>query len=322
VAGTATIAIFSLERDLHAHAIAHELRRRFGALCHFVATDRLFDRGGLVWDNSDNGSATGRLKSYDGEWFEVDALDAIWWRRVNQPLQSDDRLDTAEVRDFVQNEWRAALFGVVNERFIGTWVNRPSSDVLAGNKLYQLTAASGAGLHVPRTLISQDPREVRDFCRRVGGQVVAKKLHGVPGRPLATVVIAERDLDEDPSIQMCPAVYQEVVPGDRHVRANCFGDVVHSIMIQSEVFDWRRDLSVPFTPFSLGADLDAALVALLRVLDLRMGIMDLKITDDGQVVWLEVNPQGQFLFGQALSGVDLISAFAEFLMREAESLSS
>ena len=76
--------------------------------------------------------------------------------------------------------------------------------------------------------------------------------------------------------------------------------------------------TVPFSPHALGAGTDAALVSLLRSLDLRMGVMDLKVTDDGDVVWLEVNPQGQFLFCQALSGVDLIGAFAAFLIQEAQ----
>ena len=117
---------------------------------------------------------------------------------------------------------------------------------------------------------------------------------------------------------MCPTVYQELVHGQQHVRANCFGDDVYSVLIESPVFDWRRDLSVPFSPHALGAGTDAALVSLLRSLDLRMGVMDLKVTDDGDVVWLEVNPQGQFLFCQALSGVDLIGAFASFLIQEAQ----
>ena len=68
---------------------------------------------------------------------------------------------------------------------------------------------------------------------------------------------------------MCPTVYQEVVWGHRHLRASCFGDEVHSVLIESAVFDWRRDLSVPFRPYALGADTEAALVALLRSLDLR-----------------------------------------------------
>lgn len=317
--GHPTIAIFSLEKDLHAHAVAHELRRRHGATCHIVATDRLFDRGGLSWEIAVDGLYRGRLRSYDGDWFEVNCLDAVWWRRVNQPLREDERLAGPDVRDFVQNEWRAALYGIVSDQFRGRWINRPQSDVLAGNKLYQLTAAQNAGLRVPTTLVSQEAPQVRDFCRRMGGRVAVKKLHGVPGRPLATVILTDQDLDDDETIQMCPTVYQELVHGEQHVRANCFGDDVYSVLIESPVFDWRRDLSVPFSPHALGAGTDATLVSLLRSLDLRMGVMDLKITDDGDVVWLEVNPQGQFLFCQALSGVDLIGAFAAFLIQEAQS---
>jgi hypothetical protein len=44
-----------------------------------------------------------------------------------------------------------------------------------------------------------------------------------------------------------------------------------------------------------------------------MGIVDLKMTQNNNFVWLEINPQGQFLFVQGLSGLNLISHFARFL---------
>jgi hypothetical protein len=49
-----------------------------------------------------------------------------------------------------------------------------------------------------------------------------------------------------------------------------------------------------------------------------MGIFDLKLSDDGEPVWLEVNPQGQFLFVEGLAGLDLKAAFADFLRAEAD----
>jgi hypothetical protein len=48
-----------------------------------------------------------------------------------------------------------------------------------------------------------------------------------------------------------------------------------------------------------------------------MGIVDVKVTPDGEPVWLEVNPQGQFLFLQPLVDVDYLEAFARFLLAEA-----
>ena len=35
---------------------------------------------------------------------------------------------------------------------------------------------------------------------------------------------------------------------------------------------------------------------MVRALGLRMGILDLKLGPDGELVWLEINPQGQFTF--------------------------
>ncbi len=43
--------------------------------------------------------------------------------------------------------------------------------------------------------------------------------------------------------------------------------------------------------------------------------MDLKISDGGDLVWFEVNPQGQFLFLEPLTGQNLLASFADFLIR-------
>ena len=47
-----------------------------------------------------------------------------------------------------------------------------------------------------------------------------------------------------------------------------------------------------------------------------MGVVDLKLNEVGVPVWLEINPQGQFLFSEALSGVDLTQQLASFLAHE------
>jgi hypothetical protein len=42
--------------------------------------------------------------------------------------------------------------------------------------------------------------------------------------------------------------------------------------------------------------------------------MDLKISDEGEIVWCEVNPQGQFLFLQPLTGQNLLADLVDFLL--------
>ena len=48
-----------------------------------------------------------------------------------------------------------------------------------------------------------------------------------------------------------------------------------------------------------------------------MGIFDVKLTEDDEPVFLEVNPQGQFLFVEGLCGLPLADIFAAFLVDQA-----
>jgi hypothetical protein len=54
----------------------------------------------------------------------------------------------------------------------------------------------------------------------------------------------------------------------------------------------------------------------LDVLGLEMGIVDIKETPDGEFVWLEVNPQGQFLFLEGLTGEPLTDYFTDYLINQ------
>jgi hypothetical protein len=310
------IALFSLEADLHAHAILHALKQRKHVSAHFISTDTLFECGGIRWIQGSSESA--QLLAYDGAWINVSELDLIWWRRVNQPQKNHPFFEDKIVHDIVNSEWKSALAGIMYDSFHGIWVNDPNRDVVAGNKLYQLNAAAEVGLKVPKTLVSQDPDLVRAFCAELGGTVIVKKLMGTALRPLATVTVELGNLHDDRSIRLCPAIYQEIIRGSRHIRANCFGKNVHSVLIESPILDWRRDLSVPFTPFQLPCDIEEKLVKLLSQLGLRMGVMDLMIDNAGEIVWLELNTQGQFLFAEALSGYDLVNPFADFLITQVD----
>src|ERR1051325_4864584 len=108
------IAIFSLERDLHAHAVLHSLRAR-GIACEFVATDMLSLKGGIRWQQGKKQFS--QLLSDQGQWFDISSLDVIWWRRVNQPQRFEDSdLDPASV-NLIENDWRASLNGAVHDAF-------------------------------------------------------------------------------------------------------------------------------------------------------------------------------------------------------------
>jgi glutathione synthase/RimK-type ligase-like ATP-grasp enzyme len=48
-------------------------------------------------------------------------------------------------------------------------------------------------------------------------------------------------------------------------------------------------------------------------LGLVFGTIDLKVADNGDHVFLEINPQGQFLYIEILTGLPISNALADFL---------
>jgi glutathione synthase/RimK-type ligase-like ATP-grasp enzyme len=271
----------------------------------------------MNWSDSGGCVDECRLPTRSGDPVDVRTLDVMWWRRVQREQRLPWSLgDSAQV-DLVNNDCSAALVGTLLTRFHGVWINDPIRAFYSENKLLQLHTADAAGFHVPDTLVSQDPDCIRRFCGGRDGTVV-KAVMGTRKAGLLTRMVTERHLASNNAMRVAPAIYQEYIPGARHVRVQCFGDDVIAVLITTEDLDWRARLDSDFQPWSLPERVRAGVTKVLETLGLRMGIVDLKLTDQGEYVWLEVNQQGQFLFLEGLTDLPLTSAFCEFLMQEAQ----
>jgi hypothetical protein len=129
--------------------------------------------------------------------------------------------------------------------------------------------------------------------------------------------MATRDLLTDAAVALCPAIYQEFVPGTCHLRICCFGSGIHAAKLETEALDWRYPLDAAVSPYRLDARTGAQVRQVISDLGLRMGIIDMKLTPDGTPVWLEVNPQGQFLFLEGMCReLPLTNIFSEYLVEE------
>jgi hypothetical protein len=311
------VAIVSAQDDLHALIVQRALQLYPDVQCDVIQCDRIASSGALNWSNAANRAMECRVPVKDGPSVVVHELDVIWWRRIGYPQQLPGSITDPAHIDLINNDCRVALAGLLLEQFQGVWINHPIKTQLANNKLLQLAAARRAGFRVPRTLVSQDPAEIREFYDSLGGQVVVKPVSGTSQAALLTIKLASEHLQHVDSLALCPAIYQEYIPGERHLRVQCFGDEVYAVVIESKNLDWRHDVDVPIIQTELPETTRRKLHNLLESLELRMGIVDLKLpADGGDPVWFEINPQGQFLFVQGLTALDLTSAFASFIYRE------
>jgi len=301
--------------DLHALAVQAAVRRR-GFVCHIVESDQLSGQESINYAIGNQGPESALLKTSECELLDISEVSTIWWRRYKLDQQHGSAALADAHRSLINNDCVGALVGSLQNTFAGRWISAPSATNYASNKLNQLAAARAVGLRIPDTVVTQSPSVVREFRRRHNGHIIVKPVVGTPGPLLFTQMVREEHLMREDSIRACPAIYQEYIPGTKHIRLNCFGDQSYAGLIETGDLDWRPNLEVPISRWPVPHALHRGVRKVLDRLGLDMGIVDLKLTPDGSFVWLEVNPQGQFLFLEGLTGEPLTEHFAEYLTRE------
>ncbi|WP_349618155.1 hypothetical protein [Azotobacter salinestris] len=122
-------------------------------------------------------------------------------------------------------------------------------------------------------------------------------------------------LEDESSIKLCPAIYQEKILGCRHLRVNIFGSSVYAFEIRSDMMDWRRKLTKQIYHVNLPLDISEALLSIKNKLGLHLSVFDLKYDETGELVFLELNPQGQYLFIEGLNGFPLNEKMVDFLLK-------
>jgi len=308
------IGILTYANDLHGHVIRKKLQEQHNASCYLIPSEELALRGGLTWSSQSESPAL--LPTIDADTVDVSTLNAFWYRRssVKQTLPVGVEA-TYELH--IDRSIERALEGILLNEFQGQWVSHPVATRQAENKLVQLRAAARAGLRIPATLVSQDPVRIRSFCSAHPGAIIKPVATPRGVEFVSTALVGRELLENDEVLALSPSIYQECVPGSRHLRVSVVGERCDAAMIEAGTLDWRVDLNIPFSPYRLDGKLQQQLRLILRKLGLVMGIFDVKLTDDDEPVFLEVNSQGQFLFVEALCDIPLADHFAAFLVEQA-----
>jgi glutathione synthase/RimK-type ligase-like ATP-grasp enzyme len=237
----------------------------------------------------------------------------VWWRRPRRPDAATEL--GHEVHEFVRGEWEHFLLGLESCTHV-RWVNAPVAERSAGLKAHQLVVAREEGLRVPWTLLTNDPDEVRSIAGD-GPRIVYKRIGPAP-RPLtATKELQPTDLERLDVLPNCPAIFQERIDARLDIRVTAIGRELFAAEIDSQSgespLDWRFDHTVPFRPHRLEDDTAARLRRVMDRLGLLYGAIDLRVTPDGEYVFLELNPSGQYLFVELLADMPLTEHMASFL---------
>lgn len=258
-----------------------------------------------------------RVATAEGDSIELSEVDTVWLRARSH---GDGPRGVSTERHLERAVGLIALHG--------GRVVPAALDVMAhaSSKILQLHVARSVGLSVPRTLVTNDPDEVLRFAS-TGIPLVGKELAPDPAlavgvRPFAryTNDIAPHDLLHVDDLALAPLVVQEKLDKALELRVTVVGDqtftaAIDSAPVHHSSTDFRRyDLaSTTIRPWHLSAATEAACLRLVRYFGLLYATLDLILTPEGDHVFLDLNPNGQYLWIETHSGLDITEALVDLL---------
>lgn len=238
-------------------------------------------------------------------------IHSVWYRRPLPSIPAETVTDEA-AKDFIIRESRVTLEGAW--RLLSCiWVSHPDRIQVAESKIYQLQIASQIGFTIPTTLITNSPAHAQTFYEDRPDQVIFKpQRHGRIDREdrfslLYTNVVTPDHMGDFARINLSPVLFQHYAPKKLELRVtvvgkNVFPVEIHSQDVSEAKHDWRKvdPAMLKHVPHELPPHIANKCIQLVETLGLSFGAIDLILTPDGEYIFLEINPNGQWAWIEQL----------------------
>ena len=250
-------------------------------------------------------------KHEDKEYNLLDFTD-IYYRRPELPTYDAQDLTEGE-RSFLQIEIYYTLEGVYRLLSGKHWFNNVYAIRNAENKIYQLLLAKEVGLTIPESLISNHYNRIERFLGK--GRRIIKPVHNARVMDKKTPQIVytselSRPITKEEA-ELNVNYLQQMIDKKCDVRATFVGEKCFAVSIDSQKLedtctDWRNGEHIlEHTPIELPKDIQEKCLQLMKRLDLNYGAIDFVQGKEGNYVFLEINPNGQWAWIEHLTGMPI-----------------
>jgi len=313
------VLVISQRFDPHADVVVAALERR-GAAAVRVNTDDLHGYA-VRWDSETGGIV---IRGAAGLCVDMHDVRSCYFRPSATPSTHPD-LEVPGAAAFSAQEADAFVQGLYALPGV-RWISPPHLVERAAAKVGQLAVAKQVGLTVPRTVVTNDPAEARAFAASIDGDIVVKALGAtsVEAGAYRFAVAAQRLsstelMEHADAVRLAPTVLQEHIAKDSEVRVTVIGEDVFAVELTSlgddAPVDWTRvDPSrLAYAPVSLSHALEERIRAFLAWYQLPFGALDFLRLGDGNLAFMENNPNGAWYWLELATGLPLAESMGRLL---------
>jgi len=206
----------------------------------------------------------------------------------------------------------------------------PLATATKSGKAIQGKVANDIGFITPKTYIGSNPSLARKFCEDLlnsQSEICTKPISnlkvviGGEQKTRFTEILDPKTLADMESLTHCPIIFQGYIEKKYEIRATVIGSRIYAAKIDSQAaggstsVDWRRYNipKTPHSPYKLPQEIEEKILALHNKLGLIYSSFDFIRTVEGEYVFLETNPYGQWLWIEDLTGLKISQGIADYL---------
>ncbi|MBS1556145.1 MAG: grasp-with-spasm system ATP-grasp peptide maturase [Bacteroidetes bacterium] len=239
--------------------------------------------------------------------FDTEAIDVVWyWRWADdfphKKVWAVDSIVSSTLKSHYQLELKKLRQGFFHFFEKAKWFTRPDDDF---NKITVLRIAKKIGFRIPNTFIATDKKQLIEA--KGSNTVITKCISDAPiffteeSVYLLYTKVFETDFNELQPY-FFPTLFQENIEKQYELRVffingDCYAMAIFSQLDAKTKTDFRQyNAENPnrMIPYRLPAEEEFLIIELMKQLNLNFGSLDLIRDIDGNLVFLEVNPLGQF----------------------------
>lgn len=322
------ILVFTNKEDAHPNPVFDILEER-GVPFFRLNTEDLLTDYSLSWKADNKGCDFTIVNKKTGHVCRGSEVTAIWDRRPETP-KSLPISSTPEINKHNLTEASGFLaflrYSLMDIPSIGSILNdRPAS-----SKMLQYALAQKLGFDMPETCFSNQKHDIQiladkydylilksiesnDVWDEANGQDYVFYASKVPSESIAET--------PDEAFYQTVSFAQNYIEKDFELRVTVVDDKVFACKIDSQrqndetgKIDWRQgyDHGLVFEEFDLPVEIEKQCIAIVHSLGLNFGCIDLIVKPDGGYVFLECNPNGQWLWVELTTGQRISEAIADF----------
>jgi glutathione synthase/RimK-type ligase-like ATP-grasp enzyme len=253
--------------------------------------------------------------------YDLSQVHSVLFKRVpskfNTPIEDPDR-------PYLNNE-RKHFFEGLYLTFSGAkWINPMFLTQIAERKIYQLHTASRLGLSTPKSILTNKSATALQFLRGNNASIIKPVSNGLQVLKETTYSIYTteisatgfEDLDLAATFET-PVFLQEKVTNRADIRVTIVGQYIFTVKItkDGDDVDWRKpDIKKRYELIQLPKKLEKNLLSMNAFFGMIYSAIDLILTPEGEYIFLEINPVGEWVWLEHELGIDISGKLIQELL--------